>query len=148
MRFWILGLMATVALANPPSLTPEQHAWVTGWVNQLNPSPQQHQAVWDEFSALLLDGVVVLPESPLDPTAPMMSEAGCDAFLPTIVSKSEQCNDVKKAGDRCIAGVADPTQALVVCDAGINPYLQCKSDLSDIRADYREGCKGKYPPKH
>lgn len=147
MRLFALGLLSTIAFANPPTLTPAQQAWVNLWMGQINPSPQNVAAVRTSLEDLLLDGLVSLPDV-ADPLAPTWSEATCDILLAGIEDLGKQCNDKKKNKQNCEAQVEPEEEVSVECGAEINSYLQCQSDLTDARTDYRDSCKGKHPPKH
>lgn len=152
MRYCILALLlSSVALANPPSLTQEQHVWLVAWMAQLQLTPQDpdYQPVWDQFEVMLLDGDIVLPDPPVDPNyQPTMSEAGCNMFRDAIIGKGKECNDLKDSQDSCTAEIADPTEAAETCSAEMNAYMTCKTDLGDARMDYNADCDGRHPPDH
>jgi len=147
MRLLTLCFLSTIAFANPPTLTPEQQAWVNEWMSQINPSQPNEAAVRRSLEDLILDGLVSLPDV-ADPLALTYSEATCDIILTGLEDLGKQCDDKKKNKENCEAQVEPEGDASVECGAEINSHLQCQSNLDDVRVDYRDRCRGKYPPKH
>lgn len=147
MRLFALCLLSTFAFANPPSLTPQQQAWVNLWVGQLNPSPQIQDDVRKSLEDLLLDGYVTLPQAP-DPLAPMLTETTCNNLRDTINATATQCQTKKKQRTDCEAQVEAGEEVGVECAAQISAHEACQRDLADYQIDYLDGCFSRYPPNH